>query len=523
MVLLFLLSCDNETTTSSTDSGRVFRLNHRQWENTVSDLLGLDGDSGYPQNFVPDPAFSTFDTDPTTLVVSPVLWQQYQIAAEGLAERVVTEQDLYDTVVPAHLHSDAWQYSRGVRDRWIADFGERAFRRPLRPDERTQLADIFELGDDIFDSGEPFVDGVQATVTAVLQSPAFLYRTEGMYRDGGELSSFELASRLSYALWNSAPDDELLIAAKVGLDSDDALLEQVERMLDDPRGHEMISDIHRQLLHIDAYEQIWRPSDLVLDIDVYQYSMPAAMQQEVYTFVDDVIYNGGTVRELLTSSRTFANTDIAEIYGVEVDSDEALVEIELDPDERAGLLTMSGFLAVSADESAPNLIKRGAFINEAFLCADVPPAPAFASELPEDEGEEMTLRERIENHTGSCGGSCHNDFINPIAFAYGNYNEDGGFAPGAGLGMIDATGSYPFDDGTWSFDGVVDLAWLMAEREQVHRCYVGRLAGYLHGMAVDDLEPLLVQQLTEDSLADRGIRDMLVDIIMDPSFRYTRL
>ena len=293
-------------------------------------------------------------------------------------------------------------------------------------------------------------------------------------------------------------------------------------MLADPRGHAMVADLHRQLLHVDAYETIWRPSDYVLGIGTFEASVPAAMQQEVYAFVDHVVYDHGTVRDLFTSTTTFANADIGQLYGVPIDGD-ALVRVELDATERAGLLTMSGFLAVYADESAPNLIKRGAFINDAFLCADVPPAPAFATALPEDDLD-WTLREKIEAHTSDCGGSCHNDFINPVGFATGLYDESGVFrewSEGSDQ-PIDATGAYHFADGLLEFDGAVELAWLMADHPGVHHCYVGNVASYLYGQPASELDPDLLSLLATASLEDQPIRDLIVDLVTDPAFRAIR-
>lgn len=519
MLFLLLLSCGSQAPTDSV--GHAFRLTHRQWENSVTDLLELPEPTGLSDSFVPDPILATFDTDPTDLVVSPVLWQQYQSAAEQLAERVVKDADLYKGLVPDE-----------DRDAWIEAFGARAFRRPLEGKEEAQLAELFDAGEAAFDSGNGFKDGVRAAVTGMLQSPGFLYRTEGLYgtAEEGELSADELASKLSYALWNTMPDATLLAAAEEDGLTPATLAAQVERMLDDPRGHAMLADLHRQLLHVDAYAQIWRPSDQVLGIGTYAESTPAAMQAEVYAFVDDLVYSGGTLSDLLTSPRTFANADLADIYEVEGVEGTDLVPIELDPTQRAGMLTMSGFLAWQADTSRPNLIERGAFVNDAWLCVDLPPPPASATPLPTEEVW-ASLREEIEDHTSSCGGGCHNDLINPIGFAFGAYDEDGYYRPGEAGGLfplkgteveIDTSGSYAFEEGTFDFDDAVELAGIMADSAQVHRCYAGHLASYLEGRSSDEVDPVLLDSLASDSLAGRSIRGLVVEILTDPSFRALR-
>lgn len=484
------------------------------------DLLGLTEPTGLSENFLPDPASSTFDTNLEGLSVSPVLWQQYQLAAETLAERVASEDALYETVVPSAVRPGSREYSPLQRDAWIEHFGRRAFRRSLESDELALFAVLFDEGA-VALGEDPFVGGVRASVTGFLLSPGFLYRTEGVVgaAEPGELSGEELASRLSYALWNTMPDEALLAAAEEDGLAPDTLAAQVERMLDDPRGHAMIADLHRQLLHVDAYAQIWRPSDEILGIGVYEESTPAAMQQEVYAFVDEVVYSGGTLHDLLTLPMTFANEDLAEIYGVEGIEGDDLVPVELDPDQRAGLLTLSGFLAWQADTNTPNLIERGVFVNDALLCAEIPPPPASATSLPVDD-DGLTLRERIEEHTSSCGGSCHDDLINPVGFAFGVYDQDGYYEPYDDMDeLIDATGSYAFADEVVEFDGAVELAWIMAEQEQVHRCYAEHLAGYLEGVPSSELDEALIDRLTEDSMEGGAVRELVVEIVTDPDFR----
>ena len=484
------------------------------------DLLGLAEPTGLSENFLPDPASSTFDTNLSDLSVSPVLWQQYQLAAEALSERISSEDQLYSQVVPSSLQPESEVYSILQRDAWIAHFGRRAFRRSLTDAELASFAVLFDAGATVLDEA-PFVGGVRASVTGFLLSPGFLYRTEGLADASapGELSGEELASRLSYALWSTMPDESLLAAAEADGLAPETLAVEVERMLDDPRGHAMIADLHRQLLHVDAYAQIWRPSEEILGIGLYDESTPAAMQQEVYAFVDEVVYSGGTLHDLLTLPTTFANEDLAEIYGIEGIEGEELVPVALDPNQRAGLLTLSGFLAWQADMTTPNLIERGVFVNDALLCAEIPPPPASATSLPVDD-EGLTLRERIDAHTSSCGGSCHDDLINPVGFAFGVYDQDGYYAPYDDMGdLIDATGHYAFEDEVVYFDGAVELAWGIAEQEQVHRCYAGHLVGYLAGVSSLGIDAALLDRLTADSMEGAAVRDLVVEIVTDPTFR----
>lgn len=518
-MVLWLLACSSpaprgEAVLGDGDEQRIVRLTHLQWENAVVDLLGLSEPTGLSDGFVPDGAGSTFDNDAAFLSVTPTLWQQYQAAAETLGQRVADEDALFDAVAP-----------RGSRrrDPWIDDFGLRAFRRPLTEPEHAAFAALFDRGPELFGTGDDFRDGVHAGVVGFLQAPAFVYRSEGL--DGAparnaDLSPHELAARLSFALWNTIPDEPLRAAADAGLGADTVTAE-VRRMLDAPAAHAMVADLHRQLLHVDNYEHIHRPPEEVLGIDAFEGSIPAAMQREAYAFVDAVVFGGGTVRDLLTSRRSFANDRLAELYGVSVEGD-ALVPVQLDASERAGLLTLSGFLASHADRGGPNLIARGGFVNEALLCVDVPAPPSDVPALPPDPEHETTLRERIDHHTSTCGGACHTQMINPIGFALGKYDQEGRYVTVDNGAPIDATGTYRFEDGSFSYDGAVELAGVLADRPQVHRCYVSHLVSYLEGRppTADDADR--IDELTEASLDDRPIRDLVADIVSAEAFRRLR-
>jgi hypothetical protein len=279
----------------------------------------------------------------------------------------------------------------------------------------------------------------------------------------------------------------------------------------------MVADLHRQLLHVDNYENIYRPSEEVLGIDVYEHSTPASMQREVYAFVDDVVFGGGTVRDLLTRPRTFVDERLAPIYGISGVEGETLVPVDLDPAQRAGVLTLAGFLAWQADPTQPNLIERGAFVNDALLCADIPPPPPGVPLLPDADTSGRTLRQRIEDHT-ACGGACHTELINPIGFAFGHYDQEGRYVETEQGRPIDASGSYRFDEGVRSFADAVELAEVMADSADVHRCYVSHLLGYLEGRTPSAGDEARIATLTAASLGGRSILGLITDIVTSEAF-----
>lgn len=497
----------------------LVRLTHRQWERTVVDLLSLPGPTGLSDAFLPDPAMSRFDTDAEAMWVEPAQWQLYQSAAEALAHRVVEEDAVYRAVVPQDLRPGGLGPGRTERDLWLASFLSRAFRRPVEHAEVTRYGALFAAAPT---DAEPdaFRAGVLITVAAALQSPDFLYRTEGVLGAEGRLAGPELAARLSYALWDTMPDDALTNAAADGL-TDDEVQAEVARMLADPRAHDVIAELHRQWLHVDGYQAIWRPSEEVLGIDVFEGSTPASMQREVYAFVDDVVFGGGTVRDLLTSNRTFVDERLAPLYGLEGVRGTRLREVTLDPTQRAGLLTLSGFLAWQADRDEPSLIRRGGFVADSIACIDLPSPPPGVPPLPPPDGA-TTQRQRIEQATGTCGGACHASLINPLGFPFGHYDGNAEWRSSEAGQPIDATGTYLFEDGTQSYDGAVELAHVLAERPQVHRCFADHLLAYLEGRPTSADDDERVAALAAESMAGGSVLDLVTDIVTAGSFRATR-
>lgn len=529
MLLLLALACTPDDpkdhgrtpdpTTPSLGDGagqRLVRLSHRQWENTVRDLLGLSDPLGFGTHFLIDGAGQVFDNDAASLAVTPVLWQQYLGAAASVADVV-----LGDPQVRARVLGD------DPPEAWIARFGARVHRRPLTQDQLDGYLAVYDEGVALAQTGVAVDDGARAVLFLMFQSPYFLYRIEQEGRAGADgsvaLDGYDAASRLSYAIWGTLPDDELWAAAERGDLTDDAVFRaQVERMVDDPRARDTIADLHRQWLHVDAYTNIapdrttfpWFDDETV-----------TSMQRELYGFVDAVWTSGGGVRELMTSRRTFVDEHLAKVYGVTVPPGSVDAPIDLDPNERAGILTLAGFLALNADETTDNPIMRGVFVNSVAMCVELPTPPPGATPVPLPEGD-LTTRQRVEGHTGdgTCGEGCHSTLINPIGFAYGHYDATGAWRDQE-FGMpIDATGTYPFADGERSFDGAIELAELLAESPQVHECYATRMFQYLTGRyPAGRLDVERVDAAAAASLADgTSVRDLVVTLLADPEFRVRR-
>jgi len=410
------------------------------------------------------------------------------------------------------------------RDAWLTDIGRRAFRRPLTASELDAYRTIFDLGPELVASGDAFADGVRVVLEALLQSPHFLYRVEqSTETDGGDripLSSYELASKLSYALWSTMPDDELFALAADGTLTEPAVLAaQAERLLADPRAVPTIDAFHDHLLHIDNYENIYKDPDAFPQWDP---AMNAWMMTEAELFTRHMVTDGHGVHTMYTAPYTWLNDGLAPVYGVPGPGGDAFQRVDLDPAERAGLLTLSGFLAVHADPHQPGSIHRGVFVDLELLCIAMPPPPDDITPLPPVDPN-TTNRMRVDTHTGegTCGEVCHGSLINPVGFAFEGYDamgmyrtEDNGFP-------VDASGTFRFDEGDQSWADAIDFASIVADSDQAHRCYVQSWLEYLHGRANHEVDDGLVRFLGQRSrLEDRPIQQLIIDVVTSDGFRH---
>ncbi len=411
-----------------------------------------------------------------------------------------------------------------ARDEWLESFGRRAHRRPLTGEELAEYRDLFDAAAELGPTGDAFRDGVRLVLTAMLQSPHFLYRTEesAAVDAAGRipLSDWEVASRLSYALWNTMPDDELFDAAAAGeLHDVEHLREQADRLLADRRARATVADLHRQLLHVDNYQNISKSTDLYPE---FRPSTPASMQAEAYAFVDDVVFSGGSVHELYTRPTTFVNEDTAPIYGLDGVRGQELVRRDLDPTERAGLLTLSGFLALEGDAYVHSPIRRGVFLNFAVLCSDLPPPPDNVPPLPPSDGQQTT-RERVDGHTGpgTCGATCHGTLINPVGFGFEHYDALGRWQDEEFGLPVNSASSWEFSNGDRSFADAVELSAVIGSSPDAHRCYVQHLVEYLGGRHVGPGDGPLVAAVAERSrVKDLAILDLVVELVLTDGFRF---
>ena len=512
LLLLLTLGCGNDTRSEFPSAADRFpRLTHPQWEATVKDLFRLPAESGLSSTFTPDPQLGRFDNNIARLSLSGGLWRDYQQAAETVAQRVTDDQALYTALVGNT--SDARQ--------WIASFGLRAFRRPLKDAEVERYVQLFDSAHAVFPALDPYKAGVRLVVQGMLQSPFFLYRSELSAVKQGfgyALDNYEMASRLSYLFWNSMPDDELFAAAKAGeLSTPEGVRRHASRLFDDPRTSAQFRRFHYQAFAISEYADLDKSTTVFPE---WRREIAGMMQEETLRFVESVVTDGGGVADLLLSRKAYVNADLAKIYGLEGEFGDEYVPVELDAATRAGLLTRAGFLARNATLDEPDPIHRGVFINIDILCRPIIAPANIPEDLPRMGN---TNRERVTSVTGAgtCGESCHHTVINPLGFAFENFDAVGAVREKDNGFPVDTAASYQFLDGRMiSYANAVELSQLLAASPEVHACYTQQLLEFMLGRDLQTLDRVVVADLAERSLADDlAIKDIVLDVVSSNTFR----
>jgi hypothetical protein len=474
------------------------RMTRLEYDNTVRDLLG---DTTAPAGkFTPDEQVAGFAAN-SVAPLSKGQLDEYLGAAEDLAAAAVAER--WDDVVGCDVDALA------CVDTFIAEFGRRTFRRALTD---VQLADYRQLFDSARDEFGA-TDAAAAVITAMLMSPHFLYHVEPTAGEPGQLvalDDFAVASRLSYFLWASMPDDALLDAAAAGeLADPDALRDHARRLLEDPRADAAIASFHAQWLGTEGLGNATKDPELFPE---WTPELVASIERETGDFAAEVVRKGdGSLRTLLTADWTVADGALADMYGV--DSPDAQPHVvALDGDTRAGVLTQIGFLAANAHAAEVSWVHRGKFVREQLLCDVLPPPP------PGVEVNEPNDPSRVEDP--NCKG-CHL-MMDPIGMGFDNYSAVGVFhAVDEGGNAIDTAGEVVGVEEIGTFDGAVELAHALAESPQVHDCVTRQWFRYATRRADVPSDDCTVDALVEAFAdSDLNVRELMVAIAASDAFRF---
>jgi hypothetical protein len=380
-------------------------------------------------------------------------------------------------------------------------FVERAFRRPLAAEQKRFFIDrLFEKGGDLNTT-------VKRVVLLALLSPRFIYREADALPD-----EYDTASRLSFALWDSPPDQELLDAAKAGKLSDyTQVSRQAERLLTDERAHAKLREFFHLWLKLDPAPDVAKDAARFPGFDP---AVVADLRTSLDLFLDDVAWNGGSdFRQLLLADDLYLNGRLAKFYGAALPADAPFQKVKLNPQQRAGVLTHPYMMAAFAHTDASSPILRGVFLVRGVLGVTLRPPPEAFIPLPQSLHPDLTTRERVALQTKptSCM-SCHG-IINPLGFTLEHFDAVGRFRDLDNNRPIDSTGSYLTRTGqTKKFAGARDLAEFLAGSEEVQTAFVEQLFRHLAKQSIRAYGPKTSAELRE-SFAKNGysIRKLMAE------------
>ena len=474
------------------DPGRVtlHRLNRAEYNNTVRDLLGTA--TRPADQFPPDDRGLGFDNIADVLSVSPVHLQLYQAAAEALVTEALAGAQRAK-LITCDIEGAGATCARAV----LSAFGRRAWRRPVTGAELDGLVASTVLL--ARTNGDTWQTGVGLAMQAMLVSPNFLYRVEldptPTSLTPHALSSYEIATRLSYFLWSTMPDDALAAAADAGKLTDKTeLAAQVTRMLADPKASALVDNFAGQWLYTRLVDDAVPDAKL---FPTFDQPLRDAMKQETTLMFRDVIFGGVPADQLLLANYTYANDRLAKHYGLPAITGSAMQKVTLDPStHRGGFLTQASFLTVTSHASTTSPVLRGKWILGQLLCQDVAPPPnaAMAQLAPPVAGQTQTLRQRLEQHHMNPCAVCH-VVMDPLGFGLENYDPIGQYRTMDGALPVDSSGMLP--DGR-TFNGAAQLEQIVAQDAGFARCVTQQLYTYALGRGPQDtanhMDPGLLQR-----------------------------
>jgi cytochrome c551/c552 len=397
----------------------------------------------------------------------------------------------------------------------LAKLSRRAYRRPVTDSDVKPLLAFYRQARA---TGE-FEYGIQKAVEAILVSPDFLFRAESDSPGVHRVSGVELASRLSFFLWSSVPDDELLELGITGkLAKREVLQQQIERMLDDPKSSALVSNFAGQWLHIRNLATV-RPDPVIFgDFDE---SLRWSMQRETELFFESMVRENRSALELLTANYTFLNERLAKHYGIPDIYGSQFRRVALEDPHRGGLLGQGSLLTVTSPPNRTSVVQRGKWVLENLLGAPPPPPPPDVPLLDATtKGNlHLSLRAALEQHRADPGcAGCH-AVMDPIGFALENYNGIGQWRSEDGGSEIDASGKLP--DGT-NFNGPSGLrkAMTTSKREEFAATVTEKLLTYGLGRGLEYYDQPAVRSILRECTAkDYRMRDLITAMVMSTPFQ----
>lgn len=516
----------------------IRRLNRNEYRYAVEDLLGVKVDTR--EIFPADDTGHGFDTIGSVLSISPLLMEKYVEVAENVMEQVLpeggAETEGFKRIFKRGKAIDD-KAARAVYAREIlGDFATSAYRRPVDAATLDRLVALTEAVD--AQENRLFTDGIRMSMTAILASPRFLFRAEVQAEPDNpakivDIDEFALASRLSFFLWSSVPDGELLrLAGEKKLRQE--LRPQVERMLGDWKAGRFVENFVGQWLQVRDVTEMQINPKVILELSndeeanrIFNGGTRWAMKEETERFFKYVLLENRPVEELISADYSFLNETLAKFYGVEGvnGNDFRKVEFGAKNQERGGILSQGSFLTVTSNPTRTSPVKRGLFVLENILGTPAPPAPPGVPPLEDSgkkDGKKLTMRETMEIHRAKseCRG-CHAR-MDPIGLGLENFNALGQFRKTEHGSQIDSAGKLVTGE---DFSNVIELKKIIAEKRKgdFYRCLSEKLLTYAIGRGVDYYDSVTIHRLVDDLQKNGGgLKDLVIGVIESAPFQKRR-
>jgi hypothetical protein len=502
------------------DPGHVTirRLNRAEYNNTIRDLVGVDFHPA--EDFPADDVGNGFDNIGDVLSIPPILMEKYLAAAEKIVNKAFATPEIRKRLLNGLTGGSN---ARSGAYRVLEPFARRAYRRPVTRQEMKRLVEFVELADN---NGDGIEAGIKLAMQAILVSPNFLFRVEldpepGNPKAVRTLNDYELATRLSYFLWSSMPDDELFAVVRKGvLRQGDNLEKQVRRMLKDPKSHALVENFADQWLQIRNLKTV---SPDTGQFPSFNEKLRADMAKETELFFEYVMHEDRSILEFLDADYTFLNERLAKHYGIAGVQGESFRKVSLRDSPRGGVLTQASILTITSNPTRTSPVKRGKWILENILGTPPPPPPPDAGELSEDKDVVLSgsLRRRMEQHRANPNcASCH-ERMDPLGFGFENFDAVGAWRVKDGKFPIDSSGVLPSGQ---KFRGPKELKAILKTKEgEFRHCLTEKMLTYALGRGLEDSDAWAVDEIA-NAVARNGNKfsSLVMEIVKSDPFQKRR-
>jgi len=484
-----------------TRPGRVTiqRLNKAEYNNTIRDLTGLE--LQLANDFPSDDVGNGFDNIGDVLSLPPILLEKYLEAAETIAEAIWSNEEVRNRVFSIKPKSESLEDQVAAATENVRLFATKAFRRPLAEEE---LQKLFQLMRATWQRDGSDSEIMQTVTIAILSSPNFIFRVEDDSNDRLDqenedpitrrLNDYELASRLSYFLWSSMPDDRLFDLASRGELQDPAtLVSEAKRMLKDTKANALVDNFAGQWLQLRDVERLTPDPGR---FPTYTKDLGIAMRRETEEFFRRVVRHDRSILDFLNANYTYINEPLAKHYGIEGVKGEEFREVSLQGGRR-GILTHASILTLTSNPTRTSPVKRGKWILENILDEPPPPPPSDVPELEEGAETLGSLREQMEQHRANPACAVCHRTMDAIGFGLENFDAIGVWRDRDGKEQINASGQLP---GNKQFEGASELMAILAQekKEAFARCLTEKILTYALGRGLVSFDRCVVNDAVSE-------------------------